>query len=322
MRALTDIRDIGDRPRVVAGVAAVLVALVVAAAVLVPPTAPSGSSGAIVPPADSPAAVASAAPVPRFSHVYTIVLENRAASKVLGDASAPYLNALASRYGVSTAYTAVAHPSQPNYLALFSGSTQGVTDDSVHNLSAKTIADQLEAAGKSWRVYAENIPSGCFTGARADGGSDGPGEYVRKHNPAISFTQISSSPDRCRNIQPFASFDPAAAAYELIVPNMCHDGHDCSLQTADDWLRGFVPRIAGSPAWGPGSVLFITFDESDAKGRNNDVVTVVVSPSMVNGTRSTVAHNHYSLLRTTQAGLGLGCLANSCAANTLSEFFH
>ena len=108
-------------------------------------------------------------PVPTFGHVFLIVLENRSASSVLGSADAPFLNSLAARFGVADAYQAVAHPSQPNYLALFSGSTQGVTDDGVHDVRAASIADQLDATGRTWRVYAENVPTGCYRGASSDG---------------------------------------------------------------------------------------------------------------------------------------------------------
>ena len=277
----------------------------------------------IEPPTTLAAAPAgSTLPVPAFRHVFTIVLENRSAANVLRTDDAPYLHELAARFGVADAYQGVAHPSQPNYLALFSGSTQGVTDDEPHDVSAPTIADQLEAAGQSWRVYAENVPRGCFSGAQAADGPDGPGTYVRKHEPAISFTAISGSPTRCANVRPLSDFDPSAAAYNLIAPNMCHDAHDCPIATADAWLRSFVPRILDSPAWSDGGVLFITFDEADgAEQVANRVVTLVIAPTVPAGTRSSVPHTHYSLLRTIQAGLGLDCLAASCQANTLGEFF-
>jgi hypothetical protein len=262
------------------------------------------------------------AAVPRFSHVFTIVLENRSAATVLGSAEAPYLDELAARYGVAEGYQAVAHPSQPNYLALFSGSTHGVTDDARHDLDAPTIADQLEAAGRSWRVYAENVPTGCFTEPTADGGPDGSGTYARKHEPAISFRSISGSPTRCADIRPISDFDPTVADYAFIVPNLCNDAHDCPLSIADAWLSKLVPRILGSSAWKDRGVLFITFDEADGQDREvNRVATLVIAPSVVPGTRSSMAHSHYSLLRTIQDGLGLDCLALSCGANTLGEFF-
>ncbi len=271
----------------------------------------------------TPAPSGPAAPVPQFSHVFTIVLENRSSITVLKGAQAPYFNQLAAKYGLTDAYQAVAHPSQPNYLALFSGSTQGVTDDARHDLDAPTIASQLEAAGRSWRVYAENVSDGCFAGLTAKDGPDGTGTYARKHEPAISFTAINGSPTRCANIKPMSAFDPVAADYSMIVPNLCNDAHDCPLSTADAWLKKVVPQILDSPAWKDGGVLFITFDEADGQEREvNRVPTLVIAPSVVPGTRSSVPHSHYSLLRTIQDGLGLDCLALSCQANTMGEFFH
>jgi hypothetical protein len=257
-----------------------------------------------------------------FSHVFLIVLENKSEQDIIGSPNAPYLNSLIDQYGLANDYQGVAHPSQPNYLAVFSGSTQEVFDDEVHDVSAPSIADQLEAAGRTWRVFAENLPAEpCFTGASATDGPEGPGLYVRKHNPAVSFVAISGASDRCGNIQPLAAFDPAAADFQLIVPNMCHTMHDCPVADGDGWLRDFVPSIMGSSAWKDNGVLFITFDEGADKSRQNEVPTLVIAPDVAPGFRSGVAHNHYSLLRTIETGLGVPCLAESCNANTMGEFF-
>lgn len=310
------------RPAVALAVAVVAVSVALAWLVAIP------AGRLIVRPIEPPTALLAApagttVPVPAFRHVFTIVLENRSAANILRTDDAPYLHELAARFGVAIAYQAVAHPSQPNYLALFSGSTQAVTDDEPHDVAAPTIADQLDAAGLPWRVYAENVPTGCYAGAGAADGPDGPGTYARKHEPAISFTAISGSPTRCANIRPLSDFDPSAAAYDLIVPNMCHDAHDCPIAVADAWLKTFVPRILDSPAWSDGGVLFITFDEADgADQTTNRVTTLVIAPTVPAGTRSAVPHTHYSLLRTIESGLGLDCLAASCQANTLGEFFH
>jgi phosphatidylinositol-3-phosphatase len=267
---------------------------------------PSGSNAAVRP----------------MSAVFLIVLENKSEGDIIGSPDAPYLNELIDRFGLATDYQAIAHPSQPNYLAMFSGSTHDVLDDEVSDVAAPNLADQLEDDGQTWRVYAENIPvGGCFTGATANGGRDGDGMYVRKHNPAISFTSISGSPERCANIQPFATFDPGGADFELIVPNMCHIMHDCPVSSGDAWLRRFVPEILDSPAWRDGGVLFITFDEGAESSSRNEVPMLVIASDVPAGFRSGIAHNHYSLLRTIELGLGLDCLAESCSANTMGEFF-
>lgn len=283
-----------------------------------PPASGSPSSAA-----DSSAVApgVGASPVPTFRHVFLIVMENREYSEIVGNAHAPYVNELIDRYGLATDYTAVAHPSEPNYLALFSGSTQGVSDDGVHDLGGKNLADQIEAHQRTWRVFAENVPGGCYRGAVARDGPDGHGTYTRKHEPAISFTDVADDPRRCAWIVGLRGFDPAAADLELIVPNMCHDGHDCSTAQADAFLRRFVPPILADPAMA-GSVLFLTWDEGDSRvGGGGRVVTVVVGPGVKPGYRSAVRHSHYSLLRTIEEAWGLGCLNHSCQANDLREFF-
>jgi len=249
--------------------------------------------------------------------VFVIVLENKEAEQIVGNPAAPYFNGLAASYGLATNYHGIAHPSQPNYLALWSGSTQGVVDDGVHDLGAPTVADQLEAAGDSWHVYAEHVPGGCYRGATASGGRDGPGTYARKHEPAISFVAISRDAARCARISDLSSFAANAADLELIVPDLCHDMHDCSIAAGDAWLRGFVPRILDSAAWRDGGLLVITFDEG---GVQNQVATLVIRPGMPAGQRSNVAHDHYGLLRTIEDRFGLSCLARACSARPLSEF--
>ena len=209
-----------------------------------------------------------------------MVMENREFGSIVGNASAPYLNSLIARYRLATAYTAVAHPSEPNYLALFSGSTQGVTDDGVYDLVASNLADQLEAHARSWRVFAQNVPAGCYTGGSASGGADGPGTYARKHEPAISFSDIATSAARCGHITDFSTFDPSAADFELIVPNLCNDMHDCPVSSGDAFLRSFVPQITENPAFAD-SVLFITWDEGSTDiGGGGRVATLVVSPRL------------------------------------------
>jgi acid phosphatase len=272
-----------------------------------------------------PAAGTASAAVPAFGHIYVIVMENHEYGSIVGSTKAPYINALIRRYGLATNYTAVAHPSQPNYLALWGGAVFGVRDDGIHNISARNLADQLIARGKSWHVYAQNVPGNCSTVSAAYGGVDlvgAPGWYVRKHEPAISFTNISLKPARCARITRLSTFNPTAANFELIVPNMTNDMHDGSIAQGDAFLKAFVPRITGSSAFATG-LLVITWDEgSTSLGGGGRVATLVISPRTAAGTRSATTHNHYSLLRTIQNAWGLGCLNRTCTANDLREFFH
>jgi hypothetical protein len=294
------------------------------------PVTPTSPPTPGVPTSGSPAATAQTAnpgvpgSPPQFKHVYLLVLENEEYGSLVGSANAPFLNGLIAKYGLATNYFGIAHPSQPNYLALFSGSTQGVTDDAIHDIAATNLADQLETAHKTWSVFAQDYPGGCFAGATQNGAGEGigaAGTYARKHDPAISFTDISSNPARCARISDLAAFDPAAADFEFIVPNQCNDMHSCSVATGDAFLRTFVPRITSSPAFA-GSVLFITTDEGTTNANGGgQVATVVVSPLGKSGFSSAVRHDHYSLLKTIEDSWGLPCLGHACSATAMAEFF-
>jgi phosphatidylinositol-3-phosphatase len=260
---------------------------------------------------------------PGIGHIYEIVFENHEFGSIIGSGAAPYINSLDDRYGLATDYTAVTHPSLPNYLALWSGSTQGVNDNDRHDFTkSTTLADQIEASGRTWHVAAQNVPLNCFTGDTASGGDDGPGTYVRKHEPAISWTTVSTNPSRCRNITDFTHFTPDLGNYWFIVPNLCNDMHDCSIATGDRWLRDFLPTILGSGAFQNDGLVFVTFDEGSSDiGGGGKVATIVISPKAKAGFSSSRAYNHYSLLRTIEDLWSMPCLGNSCSANALREFF-
>ena len=257
-----------------------------------------------------------------ITHVYLIVMENEGYNEIVGNAKAPFLNSLIPQYGLATQYNAITHPSQPNYLALFSGNTQGVKDDGRHDLSAPNLADQLEAKGKTWRVFAQNYPGNCFKGETASGGPDGEGTYLRKHNPAVSFANISGNAARCANITDFAHFDPGAANFVMIVPNACNDMHDCSIAEGDTFLSTLIPRLVASKAWQEGSLLFLVWDEgADANSESNQVPLFVLSTGIPAGFKLNNAYDHYSVLRTIEDLWGLGCLGEACNAKNIVESF-
>src|SRR5262249_1625028 len=196
----------------------------------------------------------------------------------------PYLNLLARHCGLAARYFAITHPSLPNYLAMTSGSTQGVTDDcTTCSTSARSIFEQL---GSDWHAYLESMPSPGYRGASS-------GEYAKKHNPAAYFTRIARA--YARDAVPLESERRgllhdlrrnSLRRFSLIVPNLCHDEHDCSIATGDAWLRQWIPRILGSGAYREGrTALFITYDEGTAL--DNRVYTVVASPSTPRGDRAT-----------------------------------
>lgn len=284
------------------------------------------------PPAVRPSAPpppAPAAAVPAFSHVFVIVMENNEYGNIIGSGAAPYINSLARSYGLATNYYAASHPSLPNYLALTAGSTFGITSDcTTCYVNATNIADQVEASGRSWKAYMEDMPSACYTGASY-------GNYAMKHDPFMYYNDIRTNAARCAaHVVPFTQFSADMSSgnvpnFVWITPNMCDDMHDCGVSTGDNWLRNVVPTITGSAAFRNGGVLLITWDEgSTSAGCCGDtsgghVATLVISPRSIPGYRSAVAENHYGLLRTVEDALRLSHLnAASWAGNVpLREYF-
>ena len=248
-------------------------------------------------------------------------MENHEYGTIVDSGDAPYLNGLVARFGLVTGMHAETHPSEPNYIALVAGATLGVRDDGVYNLDAANLFDQVEAAGRTWRVYAQGFPGSCSGAVAGDVVVDGPGqagEYARKHDPAISFTSISRNPARCARITGLAGFDPAAADLELIVPNQINDMHSSSVATGDAFLRAFLPSILDSAAFAAGSLLVVTFDEGDTNdGGGGHIATIVATPGMVPGSRFDGATTHYAILRTIEDAWGMPLLGGAADARAL-----
>jgi phosphatidylinositol-3-phosphatase len=262
-------------------------------------------------------------PVPTWRQVTVIVLENRDYDEILGAPDAPFLASLAARGAVASNTWDVGGASQPNYLAMTSGTTHLITDNLTHELDAPSIFDQLEAVGMTWRVSAEQYPGGCFAGETASGGRDGPGLYTRAHNPAISFVSIMTDPVRCANIQDHTAFEPGQADFALVVPDACHNTHDCPVAVGDAWLSRFVPAILDAPGFWDDGLLIITFDGGSDVGPDDGhrIAVTMVGAGVRSGTVSETRYDHYNVLRTVQEGLGLPCLARSCDADTMADLF-
>jgi hypothetical protein len=250
-----------------------------------------------------------------YRHVVWIVMENKAASDVIGSASAPFENRLAHQCGLATNFSAESHPSLPNYIAMTSGAAQGITDDgdpSVHPLVSASIFSQL---GSRWRVLAESMPSNC---ALSDSGS-----YAVRHNPATYYTGVRQ---QCfRQDVPLTKSPHLSGRFTFIAPNLCHDTHDCSTSTGDRWLSGFIPKILNGSDYRSGATaVFITWDEGENNGSTaNHVPTIVVSPYTRRGSRSSRPFNHYSLLRTTEEMLGIATyLGHAASAPSMRSAFH
>jgi phospholipase C len=240
--------------------------------------------------------------------VFVIVMENHSADQAL---SGTYTASLAAKYGVANNYHAITHPSVPNYLALTSGSTWGVQNDSYHVLPKADIGNQLTRAGITWRAYMEGLTAaGCL---------DSPLPYDPGHNPFAFFGGACPS-----NVVPHTALASDLAGstprFVWITPDRCHDTHDCRVSVGDQWLRQEVQQITASQAWKSNGALFITWDEDDGSA-DNRVLTLVVAPGMGHQSSSR-RYTHYSLLATIEDLLGVGRLGEAAHAATMSDLIH
>jgi hypothetical protein len=255
----------------------------------------AASTGALVSLSTAGAVPAAAtAGVPRPDHVVLAIFENKKASSIFGSSSAPYINSLAAGGAKFTQSFAIEHPSEPNYLDLFSGSNQGVTDDSCpHTFSTANEGAQLIAAGLSFTGYSEDLPSAGSTVCTS-------GNYARKHNPWVNFSNVPASSN-----QPFTAFPTdftQLPTVSWVVPNLCDDMHDCTVSTGDTWAQNHLDAYA---QWAKthNSLLIVTFDEDDGGGGNN-IATLFYGQQVKTGTYSEHI-DHYNVLRTIEDMYGL-----------------
>jgi acid phosphatase len=252
--------------------------------------------------------------VPHFRHVIVVVMENKAKRDVLRNADAPNFNSLASRYAVLTRYRSVAHPSLPNYLALVSGSTHGIHSDCTSCLvSGRNLADTLERARMTWKAYAERLPRPGWTGASAD-------PYVKRHVPFLYFRDVLASPARRRHVVPLRQLSADLAERRLpdlafVVPDMCHDMHDCSVREGDAWLGRFLPPLLKLAE----SVVFVVFDEAPRLYPPTAPVPALALGQVVEpGSQYLAKTSHYGLLRTIEDAWGLPRLGLSKRAQPIT----
>ncbi|GAA3214542.1 alkaline phosphatase family protein [Dactylosporangium siamense] len=234
-------------------------------------------------------------------HVVIVVMENKRYDAVVGHRKTPYITSLAARGANFTAAYGETHPSQPNYLALFSGSTQGVTDNHCgHTFTGvPNLARQLLDAGHTFAGYSEDLPSVGWTGC-ADR------TYVRRHNPWVNFDNVPASANR--PLHDFPSDYRQLPTVSFVIPGLCHDMHDCPKAEADTWLHDTFDRYIG---WAErhNSLLVLTFDE-DNRTDGNHIPTVVLGQHVTAGDR-TERVDHYSMLRTIQEFYGLPPLGDA-----------
>ena len=247
---------------------------------------------------------------PHASSVAVVIMENRDYALIIGSSEAPYINGtLVPEAALMTNSHAIGHPSQPNYVAFFSGSTQGLTDDSCpHSFSTSNAGEELLAAGKTFDGYSESMPYDGYTGCSS-------GEYARKHNPWVDFTNVPAASNLVYN-----GFVTPPSTLTVIVPNLCNDMHDCSTQTGDTWLANNVPAILKYDQTHDG-LFILTWDEAapDANGKNQ-IATLLVGP-MIKPGKYNQNVNHYSVLHTIETIAGVPCTAGACQAADLKKMW-
>jgi hypothetical protein len=263
-----------------------------------------------------------------YDHVIWIIFENQSYGHIIGNSQLPYTNQIANACGLATNFFAEAHPSLPNYIAMTSGGTQGVTGDSSGVLAADNIFNQVKQSGREWRDYAFGMPSAC------DHSDSANAVYTAHHNPAIFFSDIAADcpawnvgvgdPTKVEDFNDVNSGPLAGAldgntlpAFAVLGPT--DDGGNSSAGgevdpvKGDAFLQRWIPRITGSAAYQAGkTAIFLTWDEPDDFNTNPpklNIPTIVIAPSVIPGTKGADRYTHYSMLRTTEEMLGLSTTA-------------
>ncbi|MDB4965791.1 MAG: putative acid phosphatase [Myxococcales bacterium] len=279
-----------------------------------------------------------ASPSPNWGGtVFTIVMENKGLGQIRGNGGAPFINQLIKQNALAGAYhDSYVHPSEPNYLWMVAGENFGVLNDNDpgatnHIATASHLADQLEAAGLSWKSYQESLGPGC--------GLSSNGDYAAKHNPFVYFDDINgwdgtkvNVTQRCTDhIVDYSQFDADLAAgklprYAFITPNLQNDMHDGSIAAGDQWLAREVPKILGSDAFNKGGVLFLLWDEGQAAGitTGDDPPFIVISPNAKPGYESKIVYDTSSFLKTVQTILGidtLPCNPQGASVQAMDDLF-
>ena len=259
--------------------------------------------------------------VPLMGHVIVVVEENTDYSSVIGSSSMPYLNGLAQQYALATQYYAVTHPSIGNYFMMTVGKIITNNDSYSTVVSDDNIIRHLIAAGKTWKSYAEDLPSVGYTGGDV-------GNYARKHNVIALLSDVVNDSAQRNNLVPFTQFATDLAcghlpAYSFVAPNLCNDAHDCSLATADQWLQTNIDPLVKNATFQQDGLLVIVFDEAGSDNTNGGghVPCVIVSPKAKRGYEGAGVYEHQSLLRLTAEALGVTPPNAAATAPDMGEFF-
>jgi len=256
--------------------------------------------------------------VPQPAHIVVVMEENHAYSQIIGSTSAPYINSLAQQGALFTNSFAIEHPSQPNYLDIFSGGDQGVTSDNCpQSFTTANLGEQLLAKGFTFKGYSENLPS---VGSLAC--TSGP--YARKHVPWTNFNGSSNAVPRTDS-DPFQGYYPGTVSpvnynnlpsISFVIPNLNDDMHDGTIQAGDSWLKS---KIDGYAQWAKtnNSLLIVTWDEdNDASG--NHIATIFVGQHVKPGQYAEKI-THYSVLRTMEDAFSLPYADNAMTAKSITD---
>lgn len=276
--------------------------------------------GALVPGFASPAR---AQDVPPHQRVVLVIMENKSYDQTRFQ---PYTASLIAKGATLTNSAGVTHPSQPNYFALWAANTLGVTNNNCPPAGAPfsdaNLGQACEAAGLTWKVYAENLPAAGSTVCSADGSASS-GLYTRKHAPWTYFTNLDHSRER-----PYSELAADLAADTLpslsvILPNNCHNSHNsstpgCTVPDADTWLSANLPPLIA--ALGPDGALILTWDEDDSAS-NNHILTVIVGPHAAPGSASGRAVTHYTVTRTICEMLRIPAFANAVTESPVTDIW-
>ena len=251
---------------------------------------------------------------PRVDKVLVFVVENHSEGQM--SAQMPYAAGLGRRYAVATAYTAVTHPSLPNYLAMVAGSTYGVRDDdgpARHRLNGASVFGLALTQGRTAAVYAEGMATHCQLAPAS--------RYAVKHNPWAYFVDERAA---CRRFdQPLTALPAAITAGTLpsvgmVVPDLCHDAHDCSLDRADQWFAGWMRRVQAGPDWKAGRLLVVLTADEDDHHAGNRVLTVLAHPDL-HQQRVGAALDHYALARLLAEAAGAPAPGKASSAPSISD---
>ena len=255
---------------------------------------------------------ASTTPTP--AHVVVVMEENHSFSDIIGNtADAPYINSLASQGASMTGYYAITHPSDPNYLALYAGSTFGLTSDECPLAEGNTanLGSELLAAGDTFVGYSEGLPS---TGSQTCSS----GEYASKHSPWVNFTNLPAADQQLFSSFPSSSDYASLPTVSFVIPNLDDDMHDGTIQQGDTWLN---TNLSAYATWAKthNSLLIVTWDEDDYT-ESNQVPAIIVGQGVTPGTYDETV-NHYNLLATLEAMYGLGQVGGSAGLSPITDIW-